>query len=266
MDSDLVNDFPDPVSAPEDTDLIAISAFDLSGIPLEIKPRTAWPKLTNFGSNWEPETLLAAYRSGLFPMPYEIDDAESAIGWWSPQSRAIFYPDQIYLSTSLKSAIKKFQVTVNQDFEAVMRGCGNPDRPSGWINEDVISAFTALHKIGVAHSIEVWDSQGALVGGLYGLELGGLFAGESMFHVAKNASKVALVHLGKLLDDGAGRIIDTQWMTRHLESMGAKAIERKDYCQNLPDLLAIPPVISKPPTRPEPSLFRKAGNGPNTQR
>jgi leucyl/phenylalanyl-tRNA---protein transferase len=251
MDSDLVNDFPDPVSAPEDVDLIAISAFDLSGLPLEINPRIAWPKLTNFGSNWRPETLLAAYRAGLFPMPYEIDGAESAIGWWSPQSRAIFYPDQIHISTSLKSAIKKFQVTVNQDFEAVIRACGNPDRPSGWIDEDVISAFTALHQIGVAHSIEVRDRQGSLVGGLYGLELGGVFAGESMFHVAKNASKVALVHLGELLDDGRGRIIDTQWMTRHLESMGAKAIERRDYCQKLPDLLAIPPAISKVASAPD---------------
>jgi len=245
MRSDQVNDFPDPELAPDDVDLIAISAFDASGVPLEINPEIVWPKLTNFGSNWEPETLLTAYRTGLFPMPYEIDGDESAIGWWSPQSRAIFHPDQIYISTSMKSAMKKFEVTVDQDFEAVMRGCGNPERESGWINQDVISAFMSLHEMGVAHSIEVWDSQGSLAGGLYGLELGGIFAGESMFHVTKNASKVALVHLGKLLDDGKGRIIDTQWMTSHLESMGAKALSRRDYCQKLPNLLTIPPVISK---------------------
>jgi len=238
-----MNDFPDPVLAPPDIDLIAISAFDASGFPLEINPNIVWPKLTNYGSNWNPETLLAAYRGGLFPMPYEIDGAESAIGWWSPQSRAIFDPNQIHVSASMKSAMKKFEVTVDQDFEAVIQGCGNPERENGWINQDVISAFTTLHQMGVAHSIEVWDSQGSLAGGLYGLELGGVFAGESMFHVTKNASKVALVHLGKLLNDGKGRVIDTQWMTSHLESMGAKAIGRTDYCQKLPDLLAIPPVL-----------------------
>jgi leucyl/phenylalanyl-tRNA--protein transferase len=126
----------------------------------------------------------------------------------------------------------------------VIRACGNPNRVSGWINEDVISAFVTLHNLGIAHSIEVWDKGEQLAGGLYGLELGGLFAGESMFHVAKNASKVALAHLGDLLDDGTGRLIDTQWMTSHLESMGAKPMSRQDYCQKLPQLLAIEPLLS----------------------
>ena len=246
MGGDQVNDFPDPTLAPEDIDLIAISAFDSTGIPLEINPNIVWPKLTDFGSNWEPETLLAAYRVGLFPMPYEIDGNESAIGWWSPKSRAIFYPDQIHISTSLKSAMKKFRVTVDKDFEAVIRACGNPQRESGWINEQVISAFVGLYKLGLAHSIEVWDESDQLAGGLYGLELGGVFAGESMFHIAKNASKVALAHLGQLLDDGSGRIIDTQWMTSHLESMGAKPIDRRDYCQKLPHLLEIPQIFPRP--------------------
>jgi leucyl/phenylalanyl-tRNA--protein transferase len=125
----------------------------------------------------------------------------------------------------------------------VIRACGNPNRVSGWIDEDVITAFLALHNLGVAHSIEVWDKNDQLAGGLYGLELGGLFAGESMFHVAKNASKVALAHLGKLLNDGNGRLIDTQWMTSHLESMGAKPINRNEYCQNLPKLLEISPAL-----------------------
>ena len=244
MPSNQVHDFPDPTLAPADIDLIAISAFDSTGFPLEINPQIVWPKLTKFGSNWDPDTLLNAYRFGLFPMPYEIDGNESAIGWWSPKSRAIFYPDQIHISTSLKSEMKKFTVTVDQNFEAVIRACGNPERESGWINEDVISAFTTLHEIGVAHSIEVWDGDGSLAGGLYGLELGGVFAGESMFHVVKNASKVALVHLGGLLNDAQGRVIDTQWMTGHLESMGAKTIDRGDYCQMLPSLLGISPVLS----------------------
>jgi leucyl/phenylalanyl-tRNA--protein transferase len=146
--------------------------------------------------------------------------------------------------------MKKFRVTVNQDFGAVIRACGNPERVSGWINDDVISAFTLLHRLGMAHSIEVWDRDGELAGGLYGVELGGVFAGESMFHVTKNASKVALVYLGELLNDGSDRIIDTQWMTSHLESMGAKPIERGEYCQMLPDLLAISPILSRQPGLP----------------
>jgi leucyl/phenylalanyl-tRNA--protein transferase len=245
MPSDQVNDFPDPVHAPEDVDLIAISAFDSLGFSLEINPAIAWPKLTKFGSNWEPETLVAAYRAGLFPMPYEIDGQESAIGWWSPQPRAIFHPGDIHISKSLRAAQRKFRVTVDLDFEAVIRACGDPDRKSGWINEDVISAFSRLHQIGLAHSIEVWDRNDQLAGGLYGVELGGIFAGESMFHSVTDASKVALVHLGELLDDGEGRVIDTQWMTDHLESMGAKPIDRKDYCQILPNLLNLAPVLSR---------------------
>ena len=236
-------DFPDPVTAPDDTDLIAISAFDASGYPLEMNSNIVWPKLTKYGSNWNPETLLTAYRTGLFPMPYEIDGQESAIGWWSPQPRAVFHPGEIHVSRSLRAAQRKFRVTVDLDFEAVIRACGNPNRVSGWIDEDVITAFLALHNLGVAHSIEVWDKNDQLAGGLYGLELGGLFAGESMFHVAKNASKVALAHLGKLLNDGNGRLIDTQWMTSHLESMGAKPINRNEYCQNLPKLLEISPAL-----------------------
>lgn len=246
MQGDQVNDFPDPIHAPEDLDLIAISAFDATGIPLEINPELVWPKLTKFGSTWDPEVLLTAYRTGLFPMPYAIDGQESAIGWWSPEPRAIFYPDEIHISNSMKSAMNKFKVTVDVDFEAVIRACGNPERVSGWINEDVVSAFTSLHRSGVAHSIEVWDLDGKLAGGLYGLELGGLFAGESMFHSATNASKVALIHLAGLLNDGLGRVIDTQWMTDHLKSMGAKPINRREYCQNLPKLLEIAPILSVP--------------------
>jgi leucyl/phenylalanyl-tRNA--protein transferase len=249
--SNRVNDFPDPTLAPADTDLIAISAFDSIGFALELNPNIVWPKLTTFGSNWNPETLLAAYSVGLFPMPYEIDGQESAIGWWSPHSRAIFHPGEIHVSRSLRAARKKFKVTINRDFEAVIRACGNPDRESGWINEQVVSAFIALHQLGMAHSVEVWDKDGRLAGGLYGLEIGGIFAGESMFHVAKNASKVALAHLGETLNDGKGRLIDTQWMTSHLESMGAKPLERREYCGILPQLMAIPPVLSSTPGGPK---------------
>jgi leucyl/phenylalanyl-tRNA--protein transferase len=244
MTPDWDYDFPDPTLAPPEIDLVAISAFDSVGIPLEINPNIEWPKLTNFGSTWHSEVLITAYEHGLFPMPYEIDGQDSAIGWWSPAERAIFYPGQINISTSLKRSMKKFSITMNRDFRAVISACADPRREGSWINHDVIEAFCKLHEQGLAHSIEVRDSKDKLVGGLYGIELGGVFAGESMFHFETDASKAALVYLAKSLDDGSGRIIDTQWMTDHLSSLGAKAISRAEYCANLPTLLGLAPKFS----------------------
>ncbi len=239
------NDFPDPTLAPDDIDLIAIGAIDRFGTLLEKNPNIDWPKLTYFGSRWDSEVLLAAYRSGMFPMPYEIAGQECAIGWWSPQERAIFKPSEIVVSTSLRRSIKQFSITLDQDFESVIRACGNPERPGGWINQDVIASFCDLHRQGIAHSIEVWNTDGELVGGLYGLDLGGVFAAESMFHIQTDASKVALAFLGKRLDDGSGRIIDTQWQTQHLASMGATTMSRLEYCALLPELLTLPSAFSK---------------------
>jgi len=192
-----------------------------------------WPKLTYFGSNWEPATLLAAYERGLFPMPYEIDDDSEAIGWWSPASRAIFVPEEIKVSRSLRQSMKNFTVTVDEQFRDVVIACGDPQRPQGWINTNVVNAFTRLNELGHAHSIEVRNRAGELVGGLYGVEIGGVFAGESMFHLERDASKVALVHLASLMSQSPGRIIDSQWMTEHLRSLGAKEVSRSMYCQLL---------------------------------
>lgn len=239
MPSTGVNDFPNPAFAPDETDLIAISAIDLAGNLLEINPEIQWPKLTYFGSTWDSEVLLTAYRLGMFPMPYEISGQECAIGWWSPAERAIFKPSAIVVSTSLRRSFKQFEITMDQDFAAVVRACGDPTRPSGWINEDVIDAYCGLHQQGIAHSVEVWNHAGQLVGGLYGLDLGGVFAAESMFHTQSNASKVALAFLGQRLCDGSGRIIDTQWLTSHLASMGASTVSRLEYCAALPELLAL---------------------------
>jgi leucyl/phenylalanyl-tRNA--protein transferase len=235
------NDFPDPTLAPSDLDLIAISAIDSTGVPLEKNPNIEWPKLTTFGSSWHSDVLISAYELGLFPMPYEIDGQDSAIGWWSPAERAIFYPDQVVVSRSLRKSMKKFSISVDVDFRAVITACANPTRDSGWINHDVIEAFCRLHAEGRAHSIEVRDASSQLVGGLYGLEIGGVFAGESMFHFETDASKAALVFLASTLDDGSGRLIDTQWMTGHLSAMGAKSISRAEYCANLPELMRLPP-------------------------
>lgn len=237
-------DFPDPSRAPDDIDLIAVSALASDGSRLQINPDIEWPKETFFGSSWRPEVLIEAYSRGLFPMPYEIDGVEIAIGWWSPQPRAIFDPNQIRVTKSLKQSQKKFRVTVDQAFGEVVRACGNPDRPQGWINDSVISAYETLHQQGLAHSIEVWNPEGDLVGGLYGIELGGLFAGESMFHTERDASKVALVFLANVLNDGENRVIDSQWATEHLESLGVKTVLRQDYLARLPEFLKISPILS----------------------
>ena len=165
MKFDWDNDFPDPTPAPEGIDLIAISAFDAFGNALEKNPNIEWPKLTNFGSTWHPEVLITAYRQGLFPMPYEIDGLESAIGWWSPAQRAIFYPSEVLVSSSLKRSMSKFSLTVDCDFEAVITACADPRREGGWINQDVIASFCKLHELGKAHSVEVRDASGQLVGG-----------------------------------------------------------------------------------------------------
>jgi leucyl/phenylalanyl-tRNA--protein transferase len=240
MPTGAANDFPNPALAPADIDLIAISAVDSAGGLLTKNLKIEWPKLTFYGSSWDSDVLLTAYRSGMFPMPYELAGDEQAISWWSPAQRAIFQPNAIVTSSSLRRSAKKFTVTADQDFEAVIRACGNPARPSGWINHDVIAAFCELFRLGIAHSVEVWNQRSQLVGGLYGLDLGGVFAAESMFHTETDASKVALVHLGGLLNDGTARIIDTQWLTDHLESMGATTLPRREYCDKLPQLLALP--------------------------
>ena len=237
-------DFPNPTFAPDETDLIAISAIDRAGNSLEINPEIEWPKLTAFGSTWDSEVLLAAYQLGMFPMPYEIAGDEDAIGWWSPAERAIFKPSDIVVSTSLSRAFKKFTITMDRNFAAVIQACGDPARPSGWINQEVIDSFCGLHQLGIAHSVEVWNLNGDLVGGLYGLDLGGVFAAESMFHHESNASKVALAYLGQQLSDGSERIIDTQWQTPHLASMGATTMSRSQYCGQLPDLLLLPTAFT----------------------
>jgi len=223
-------DFPNPVEAPADEDFLALSGIDNHGHALYAQTPVEWPKLTYFGSNWEPDTLLTAYQRGFFPMPFEVDVDSEAIGWWSPAIRAIFIPDEIKVSRSLRNSLKKFTVTIDQQFREVVIACGDPQRPQGWINSNVVDAFTRLFELGHAHSVEVRDTRGDLVGGLYGVEIGGVFAGESMFHVSRDASKVALVHLGRIMSQTPGRVIDSQWMTDHLRSLGAREISRSDYC------------------------------------
>lgn len=188
------------------------------------------------GGDLAPGTLLQAYRKGMFPM--NLPDGH--LGWWSPIDRAVIPLDGLYVSRSLRQSCRRYFATVDQDFESVIEGCADTSREGGWITPDFIEAYTELHRLGWAHSIEVWDVEDRLVGGLYGVAIGGLFAGESMFHRARDASKVALVHLVVVMNAGGGELLDVQWQTPHLESMGAVVIGKKSYLRRLESALGSP--------------------------
>lgn len=205
-------------------------------------PREAEPgaNVVGVGADLEPATLLAAYRSGLFPM--HLDDGE--IGWWSPDPRGVLPLDSFRETRSMRQASRRFRVTFDEAFDEVIECCG--DRPEGerWINDDIRHAFARLHDLGWAHSVEVWRGE-LLVGGLYGVEIGGLFAGESMFHRERDASKVALMALvARLRECGGRRLLDVQWATEHLASLGAVEIPRAEYLDALADALDEPPCLS----------------------
>ena len=185
------------------------------------------------GGDLAPGTLLQAYRKGLFPM--NLPDGH--LGWWSPVERAILPLDGLRVSRSLRQSTRRFSVTVDEDFAAVIEGCADPEREGAWITPEFVEVYAELHHLGWAHSIEVWDMGGSLVGGLYGLAIGGLFAGESMFHRVRDASKVALFHLVVIMSEGGGRLIDVQWLTPHLEAMGAVAIGREAYLGRLAEAI-----------------------------
>jgi leucyl/phenylalanyl-tRNA--protein transferase len=182
------------------------------------------------GADLEPGTLLAAYRAGLFPMPV---GRGHRIAWWSPDPRGVIPLGGLQVSRSLRQSCRRYQVRVDTAFDAVIRRCADPSRDGGWISADIISAYSTLHELGWAHSVETWDG-GQLVGGLYGLSVGGLFAGESMFHDATDASKVALVSLVDRLGAAGATLLDVQWTTPHLETLGAVDVPRPLYL----DLLA----------------------------
>jgi leucyl/phenylalanyl-tRNA--protein transferase len=155
------------------------------------------------------------------------------------------------VSHSLRKSMRKFEIRVDTAFAEVIDACADPSRPGRWINRAVRDAYVRLHELGWAHSVEAWSAdEGDLAGGLYGVAVGGLFAGESMFHREADASKAALVHLVELLRDdgldGVGRLLDVQWVTPHLESLGAAEISRTDYLRRLDTALALtlPPALS----------------------
>lgn len=185
--------------------------------------------LVAVGADLEPGTLVAAYRSGLFPMPY----GRRRLGWWSPDPRGVLPLDALVVSRSLRRSVRRFDVRFDTEFTAVMMACADPHRPHGWITSDFIAAYQRLHELGFAHSVECFDENGILVGGLYGVRVGALFAGESMFHRETDASKVALVHLVNAMREHGLWLLDTQWSTPHLASLGVVDIARSAYLRLL---------------------------------
>lgn len=154
------------------------------------------------------------------------------IGWWSPDPRGVIPLDGLRVSRSLRRSCRRYAVTVDTAFVDVIRACADPRRPEGWIDDSFVTAYSSLHRLGWAHSVETWHD-GVLVGGVYGLAIGGLFAGESMFHRATDASKVALVGLVDRLRRGGGSLLDVQWTTPHLVSLGAIDVPRERYLHEL---------------------------------
>ncbi len=193
--------------------------------------------LVGVGADLEPGTILAAYRGGIFPMPVE---SGGPIGWWSPEPRGILPLENLRVTRSLRRSQRRYRTTINHSFEAVIAACADPDRPHGWISPEIIVAYERLHELGWAHSIETWSWEGELVGGLYGIAIGGLFAGESMFHRAADASKVALIRLVSELRRGGARLLDVQWATEHLRSLGAVEVSRSEYLRRLQAALEVP--------------------------
>lgn len=191
------------------------------------------------GADLEPGTLLAAYRHGLFPMPGDPDGA--GVGWWCPVNRGVLPVEGMLVSRSLRRSVRRFEIRVDTAFADVVAGCADPSRPHGWITEDLAAAYLRLHRLGWAHSVEAWRG-GRLAGGLYGVSIGGLFAGESMFSRETDASKVALVALVSVLRDryAGTRVLDTQWRTPHLATLGVVEIPRSAYLRRLNRALAVP--------------------------
>jgi leucyl/phenylalanyl-tRNA--protein transferase len=201
----------------------------------------SWPDddFVGIGADLEPSTVVAAYAAGLFPMPTEPG---GPMGWWSPVRRGVMPLDRLRVTRSLRKSVKHFTTTFDTAFEEVVLACADPSREGSWIDGQIGAAYGRLHALGWAHSVEVRNAEGTLVGGLYGVAIGGLFAGESMFHRERDASKVALVALVDLLSDeyAKRRLVDTQWQTPHLATLGVEEWPREEYLAALPTVLDTP--------------------------
>ncbi|MGP4974047.1 leucyl/phenylalanyl-tRNA--protein transferase [Psychrobacter alimentarius] len=211
-------DFPDPTSIdPEGIGLVAM------------------------GGDLASDTLISAYAQGLFPWFNE----DEPIAWWCPEPRCVVVPSDYQPSKSLRKQARRerWQLTLNQAFDDVIRACslprsdGLPEGEHTWIHEEMIEAYTNLHAQGFAHSIEVWNDQGQLIGGLYGLKLAGIYFGESMFHCASNASKLAFWGLMRLCEQSQVALVDCQLPNDHLMSLGATTVPRAEFLTQLDTLI-----------------------------
>jgi leucyl/phenylalanyl-tRNA---protein transferase len=185
------------------------------------------------GADLDPSTIVDAYRHGAFPMPQA-----GRLLWWSPMLRGVLEPGTLRITQSMRRSARRLGVTIDTAFEEVIDACADPSRPGGWIDADIRAAYVELHRLGWAHSVETRDSEGRLVGGVYGLGIGRLFAGESMFHRERDASKVALMGLVDHLGDDV--LVDVQWSTPHLVSLGVVEWPRERYLDALPALVDAP--------------------------
>jgi leucyl/phenylalanyl-tRNA--protein transferase len=184
------------------------------------------------GGDLSPQRIRNAYIKGIFPW---FSEGEPIL-WWSPDPRTVLFPEQIKISRSLRKTLKKmaFKVSFDRDFEDVIRACAEPreNSPGTWLLPEMIEAYHKQHQLGLAHSVEVWQDE-RLVGGLYGMAIGGVFFGESMFSRLPDTSKIALVHLSRTLEKWGFKMIDCQVYTQHLASLGAEEIPRKTFCRDL---------------------------------
>jgi leucyl/phenylalanyl-tRNA--protein transferase len=189
------------------------------------------------GADLAPGTLLEAYRRGLFPMP--SGRRGDPMLWFSPVRRGVLPLDGLRVSRSLRRSVRRFEIRVDTALSEVIDACADPRRPAGWIDPPIRAAYEELYRLGWVHSVEAWRD-GRLAGALYGVSIGGLFAGESMFHRETDASKVALVALVDLLRDDPDepRLLDVQWQTPHLASLGVVQVPRREYLGMLPDAVA----------------------------
>jgi leucyl/phenylalanyl-tRNA--protein transferase len=214
-------------------------------------PASGWPDddLVAVSHDIDIDLTLAAYASGVFPMPLQT----GLMGWWSPVDRGVLPLDALRVPRSLRKMLPRYEIRVDTAFAEVLAACADPRRPHGWIDDDIGRVYLELHARGIVHSVEAWAGED-LVGGLYGVSLGGLFAGESMFHDpvrGRDASKAALVALVDLLrggddpegvgDGGGTRLLDVQWRTDHLASLGVVEVARPDYLARLRRALTLPP-------------------------
>ena len=191
--------------------------------------------LVAWGGDLDPDRVVSAYLQGIFPWYNENDP----ILWWSPDPRLVLYPRDIKISKSLRKSMKKFEFRINHDFEGVMRKCRNVriDQEEGtWILEEVIDAYLKIYEMGLAKSFETYY-EGELVGGLYGIDLGGIFCGESMFHTMRDASKAALVHLAQFALENEYELIDCQVPSEHLKRMGAVEMSRDAFLELLEKII-----------------------------